>query len=79
MIIGVGKVDVALFLEPVPFLDPEEGLGQPLGIMGRQQRVILPDRRQLTEPPPSRRKGGRQMDIRAIVLSAELEVLVNVI
>jgi hypothetical protein len=38
----------------------------------------LPDGRQSSESPPSRRIAGRKVDIGAIVFDSDLEILVNV-
>ena len=79
VIIGIGKIDVPSFLKTIPLLFSKEGLGQTLGISGRKRRVIFPNRQQLAETPPSGRVGGGKVDVRAFILAAELEVLVNVI
>jgi hypothetical protein len=38
----------------------------------------IPDGRQSSESPPSRRIAGRKVDIGAIVFDSDLEILVNV-
>jgi hypothetical protein len=38
----------------------------------------IPDGRQSSESPPSRRIAGRKVDIGAIVFDPDLEILVNV-
>jgi hypothetical protein len=38
----------------------------------------VPDGRESSEPPPSRRVAGRKVNIGAIVFDSDLEILVNV-
>ena len=76
---GVGKVNISLFFEPFPFLRTEEGPGEALGVFGSERIVVGPNRRKLAKTSPCRRVGRREVEIRAIVIAAELEVLIDVI
>ena len=41
--------------------------------------MVVPDRQELTEAPPRRWKGGGEVNIGALVIAAELEVLIDVV
>ena len=54
-----GEIDVAAFLEAVPFLVSKEGAGEPLGLFRGQRRMIGPDGLELSEAPPDPGSPGK--------------------
>ena len=76
---GIGKVDVAALLEACPFGFRKERTGEFFSLFRGQRSMVIPNRREGAEASPCRRVAGGEVDIRAVVLSADLKVLVNVV
>ena len=77
LVILIGKINVTDFLKSTPFLFGQERFSETLGILGRQGRVVLPDRRQGAVAAPRRRIAGGQMNIRTIILDADGEIFID--
>ena len=76
---GVSKVDVALAFEAGPLGVAEERTHEAGGVLRRQYLVIAPDGREFAEAAPGRWVGGGQVEVGAIVVAAELQVLIDMV
>ena len=60
---GVGKIDIAAFVELRPLRFVEESGGQRLGVLRGQLRRVRPDRLEGAVEPPDRRRVDAEMNI----------------
>ena len=74
----IGEVDVAAFFETGPFGFRKERAREFFGLFRGQRIMVFPDGRECAKAPPGRWVASGEVNIRAVVFTADLEVLVNV-